>query len=368
VLLRVADRTLAFVNAHLAAHEPKLRERNANYHRIRKEILARADELFVPGSSDIDIDQSSPVYHARAAPLPLPLPLPLTRSPSSLPGSNVYLERILQASGVPRDKVFMPFIADGSSWDDSYSVYQQTAMNEDKDDIRTNGKSINSKLTKSLDEERDEWPFDAVFFFGDLNYRIKGMSRSQMDRFITHVRSVEKKQLQLKIKKNKGVKKDIISRPKTSPFSSKSPVISTKLSSKSMPLLNRVLHFDQLTEQKAKRKAFAGFSEGAITFLPTYKYDRGSDQFDSSDKQRCPSWTDRVLFTAAGGRRERSAEQLPLGESRRKKKKKDIKKNKEEARGGVRVELEQYCSFDVRHSDHRPVAASFTLLGGAVSK
>ena len=35
---------------------------------------------------------------------------------------------------------------------------------------------------------------------------------------------------------------------------------------------------------------------GKIGFLPTFKYDKGSDRFDTSGKNRPPAWTDRVMF------------------------------------------------------------------------
>ncbi|KAF9894070.1 hypothetical protein FE257_009043 [Aspergillus nanangensis] len=55
---------------------------------------------------------------------------------------------------------------------------------------------------------------------------------------------------------------------------------------------------DQLRLQQEKQKAFhEGWREGDISFLPTYKYDVGSvARFDSSEKQRGPSWCDRVLY------------------------------------------------------------------------
>ncbi|KAI8640786.1 Endonuclease/exonuclease/phosphatase [Parasitella parasitica] len=53
---------------------------------------------------------------------------------------------------------------------------------------------------------------------------------------------------------------------------------------------------DQLSREMRQGRVFNGYQEGFITFLPTYKYDNGTDVYDTSEKQRIPGWTDRILF------------------------------------------------------------------------
>lgn len=95
--------------------------------------------------------------------------------------------------------------------------------------------------------------FDRVFWMGDLNYRVNA---------------------------NRRMADDLLSRG----------------------MLNVMRANDQLTRERARGRAFAGFSEGALAFSPTYKLDPGTaDRYDSSPKRRVPSWTDRVLYLPAGG-------------------------------------------------------------------
>lgn len=53
---------------------------------------------------------------------------------------------------------------------------------------------------------------------------------------------------------------------------------------------------DQLTQERRAGAAFRGYDEAPLTFPPTYKYDMGTDSYDTSDKMRPPAWTDRILF------------------------------------------------------------------------
>jgi hypothetical protein len=95
------------------------------------------------------------------------------------------------------------------------------------------------------------------------------------------------------------------------------------LSKTSFPLPDHLphgyLHHDQLCSVLADGAAFKGFTEAKITFPPTYKvscsdskqtslqycfqYDPGTQNFDSSSKQRTPAYTDRILYKQRAGRR-----------------------------------------------------------------
>ena len=127
---------------------------------------------------------------------------------------------------------------------------------------------------------------DATFFFGDLNYRLN--------------RSIE------------GIHKAI----------AKADYIS-------------LVQDDQLRTSRAACTAFADFEEADIQFPCTYKFDRGTDHYDTSEKERKPAWTDRILWT------------------------------KPEAANNVNdvtIECEEYgCVMNMRMSDHKPVFARFKI-------
>lgn len=47
----------------------------------------------------------------------------------------------------------------------------------------------------------------------------------------------------------------------------------------------------QLRQAMDTGTAFAGYTEGPLLFRPTYRYDVGTDHYDTSDKMRIPAWT-----------------------------------------------------------------------------
>ncbi len=60
--------------------------------------------------------------------------------------------------------------------------------------------------------------------------------------------------------------------------------------------LKELMASDQFFQQRAMRKIFVGYREGEINFPPTYKFDPGTNDWDSSEKARAPAWTDRILW------------------------------------------------------------------------
>ncbi|KAL5704916.1 hypothetical protein ACHQM5_023275 [Ranunculus cassubicifolius] len=102
-------------------------------------------------------------------------------------------------------------------------------------------------------------------------------------------------------------------------------------------LIQRDLHTelltskDQLLQEAERGQIFEGYCEGSLEFKPTYKYDVGSSNYDTSNKVRIPSWTDRILF-------------------------------KTEKSSDLEAELHAYDSIDhIDISDHKPVRAVLSL-------
>ena len=91
---------------------------------------------------------------------------------------------------------------------------------------------------------------------------------------------------------------------------------------------SRLLERDQLLVSRRRNPGFRlrAFNEAPITFAPTYKYDVGSDRYDTSEKHRSPAWCDRLLYRGAG-----------------------------------RIKQLHYQRHELRISDHRPVSGTFKM-------
>ncbi|NXL84042.1 INP5E phosphatase, partial [Alectura lathami] len=60
--------------------------------------------------------------------------------------------------------------------------------------------------------------------------------------------------------------------------------------------VSKLLAYDQLTSEMSRGSIFKGFQEADIHFRPSYKFDIGKDSYDTTSKQRTPSYTDRVVY------------------------------------------------------------------------
>lgn len=202
--------SFAFVNCHFDAHQHNVEKRNANFHRINKELRLS------PEASATTVDTGEhPVIN--------------------------------------RDRMLLTAAASSSS----------------------KRRSINHS------SRRISETFDRVFWFGDLNYRING-TRRMVDHLLL------KNELE-------------------------------------------VLHFnDQLLIEMKRGQVFRHFQEGPLNFRPTYKFDKNCNVYDTSVKQRIPSWTDRILYLSNQKAQD--------------------------------IELLRYASeASFQTSDHRPVSAVFDV-------
>ncbi|KAF3328396.1 type I inositol 1,4,5-trisphosphate 5-phosphatase 1 [Carex littledalei] len=62
---------------------------------------------------------------------------------------------------------------------------------------------------------------------------------------------------------------------------------------------DKLFERDQLKFELKKGRAFGGWSEGPITFPPTYKYEFNTDNY-THDGKRTPAWCDRILSYGKG--------------------------------------------------------------------
>jgi hypothetical protein len=60
--------------------------------------------------------------------------------------------------------------------------------------------------------------------------------------------------------------------------------------------INELIQNDQLYIQRSKKKCFLEVEESDIEFLPTYRFDQGTSDYDTSEKKRIPSFCDRIFY------------------------------------------------------------------------
>lgn len=91
----------------------------------------------------------------------------------------------------------------------------------------------------------------------------------------------------------------------------------------------KLLEHDQLLTQRRKNPGFRlrPFTEAPINFAPTYKYNVGSNDYDTSEKKRTPAWCDRIYYRGSS----------------------------------TKIIAKNYQRHEAYASDHRPVSAAFAV-------
>lgn len=294
-----------------------------------------------------------------------------------------------------------------------------------------NGGGVMEEFSESIGDE------DFAFWFGDLNYRLESMPGDDVRRLLmVHAQklfkdaachlSIGQAESELSDRVSSlsmlGKELDLGDDRSSSPLRTNGnddsapsfliPSDSGSIDPANDPAslqttISSLLPHDQLLLQMRTGKAFhEGWQEGPIEFLPTYKYDVGSiGEFDSSEKQRGPSWCDRILFRTRKHRLEylqrvKEAEEVKRRDEELKKRGLDDSSLQDEfllfeydpdtdgvhdeydpvedgsksseivvTQPGfdVRLHLDNYSSHQrVRSSDHKPLDALFTLTYDAV--
>lgn len=260
IRLCLRDSSVLFVAAHLAAHQ--------NFDRRRDEDARRIDDkLFVNEPSSKNIFQ-------RGANSPPPRREPVWDDVDALKAArgnevidddehrhhlkNVADARLLElvdSGQIPQDKYDAVVAQLEDFWeDDDDDDAEQDAPLLDEDDDRV----IRPRPSRLIDEHA------AVFFMGDLNYRLdldREEAENLVDAAFTYSNDILQPETALEI------------------------------------LHSRDQLLARLTAGSRQFYEFpTGFAEMAITFPPTFKFDPGTNDYDTSAKRRVPAWCDRVLY------------------------------------------------------------------------
>ncbi|XP_025871934.1 inositol polyphosphate 5-phosphatase K isoform X3 [Vulpes vulpes] len=99
---------------------------------------------------------------------------------------------------------------------------------------------------------------------------------------------------------------------------------------------------DQLSIAKRHDPLLRQFQEGPLLFPPTYKFDKNSNNYDTSEKKRKPAWTDRILWRLKRQPQANPNQRLPVPH--------------------FCLSLRSYVSHMMYCiSDHKPVTSTFDL-------
>jgi Endonuclease/Exonuclease/phosphatase family/RhoGAP domain len=223
---RLYDRTVSCVSCHLSAHDGNLERRNSDFRDIVSKAMFASPERAV-----VDAESAAS-----------------TRSSSSSSSVRSGLAARLNASGLGSSSASSPSGAAAAAqsaqqWIGSFATAAAVVLA----DVNAGANSVLLNDPNAL----NILDHDAVFWLGDMNYRIDAPPE-------TVVKWIE-----------------------TADWEA-------------------LCAADQLCRQMAKVPAFQGFYEGPICFAPTYKFDRYVDRYSRDEAtgalKRTPAYTDRIMW------------------------------------------------------------------------
>lgn len=270
VRMQLYDTSICFINSHLAAHRNGVRKRNSDYHAIynAKIFTDPLQTIHDVLSAQTGMKQDKTIKKLRekqdilkqklAKMMSIPdetmeeviagcsssskVTLKLTRNALSntalsLLGTTSHFSTAPSMNPSENNNSVAASGASGGNFPTNLS--EKEVNNANKDDISSANKMFAAK------------DHDIILWLGDLNYRIEDSLTTST--VFKHIYS-----------------DDIIT----------------------------LSAYDQLSQEREKNVVFQEFSEGLLTFPPTYQYIPGQDIYDErkDKKRRCPAWCDRILW------------------------------------------------------------------------
>lgn len=266
IAFSIGETRLLVVNAHLAAHDKAVKQRNADFERISNDLPVRLNKKRMEDkkhcstsstvSSNSTVSNNSTVRSINNS--------TVRSSSSSTPVSSTNVKSKLENSSrsvvhddtlniVNNERLAEEVLEPPAAEALSQSKNQGQSSSSSNANTDTSGSNIGMNMEIDEGVEKVELcklatAADRVIFMGDLNYRIRG---------------------------NRSIVFDLLEKN----------------------MHDVLLSNDQLKWSMANKLVLNGFIEPPLNFRPTYKFDVGSiDRYDSSPKHRIPAWTDRVLY------------------------------------------------------------------------
>ncbi|RHZ44586.1 hypothetical protein Glove_718g25 [Diversispora epigaea] len=321
---------LCFVVTHLTPHDHNTQRRNQDFKNICERLI------FTNDNKEINLQPSPP-------------PPPQQQEDEE---GEVYNENEEEEEDEDDELIINNIISRESLIEDgliSTPLITRNNPRNKNNSIYNNNPTYNSNNNQKLFTIYDS---DYLFFFGDLNYRIEFAEfdepRLIIDDAFSNFPDFPGEHFNNNNNNDDNNNNNDNNNNKNINFSNH--------------LLNQHHHqlrnLDQLTREFKSGKVLHGFEEGELNFLPTYKYQVGSNnEFDISGK--LPGWCDRIFYYWHRDVKEEDNEGVGVDEEEEQNNNNN-NNNQDLSRKEPPIKLISYLSHpSYTLSDHKPVSALF---------